>query len=133
MKTIGKAGHLVMSNRAKQKGTSFETLIKRYLNSNGFAKAERTVLKGGEDTGDINGVVNPANGRPVAIQCKNQRKLSLSGWLDATVEQAKRLGESTLPALVVKRAGKGEKAIGDTYVVMRLSDFVTVLKDGGYS
>ena len=121
-----------MANRAKQKGTSFETSIKRYLNSKGFKKAERTVLKGGEDTGDINGIVSP-DGRPVAVQCKNQRKLNLSGWLDATVEQAARLGLNALPALVVKRAGKGEKAIGDTYVVMRLDDFVTVLKDGGYS
>jgi len=38
-----------------------------------------------------------------------------------------------MPALVVKRAGKGEKALGDTYVVMRLDDFVTLLKEGGYS
>jgi Holliday junction resolvase len=121
-----------MTNRAKQKGTSFETSIKRYLNNNGFLKASRTVLKGSEDTGDINGIRNNLAERELAIQCKNQRKLNLSGWLDATVEQAAKLGKA-LPALVVKRAGKGEKAIGDTYVVMRLDDFVTLLKEGGYS
>lgn len=121
-----------MANRAKQKGTSFETSIKRYLNSNGFLKAARTVLKGSEDTGDINGIRNNLAERELAIQCKNQRKLNLSGWLDATVEQASKLGKS-MPALVVKRAGKGEKALGDTYVVMRLDDFVTLLKEGGYS
>jgi hypothetical protein len=123
---------LEMTNRAKQKGTSFETSIKRYLNNNGFLKASRTVLKGSEDTGDINGIRNNLAERELAIQCKNQRKLNLSGWLDATVEQAAKLGKA-LPALVVKRAGKGEKAIGDTYVVMRLDDFVTLLKEGGYS
>lgn len=121
-----------MANPSKQKGTSFETSIKRYLNDKGFVRAERTVLKGGGDTGDINGIVHALAERHLAIQCKNHRKMSLSGWLDATVEQAKRLGKS-LPALVVKRAGKGEKALGDTYVVMRLDDFVTLLQEGGYS
>jgi hypothetical protein len=121
-----------MANPAKQKGTSFETLIKRYLNDEGFIKAERTVLKGGGDTGDINGIMNYLAERHLAIQCKNQKKFNLSGWLEDTVEQAKRLGKS-LPALIVKRAGKGEKAVGDNYVVMRLSDFVTLLKEGGYS
>lgn len=121
-----------MANPSKQKGTSFETSIKRYLNDKGFVKADRTVLKGGGDTGDINGIIHGLAGRHLAIQCKNQRKMNLSGWLDATVEQAKRLGKA-LPALVVKRAGKGEKALGDTYVVMRLDDFVTLLQEGGYS
>lgn len=121
-----------MANPAKQKGTAFETLIKRYLNEKGFTKADRVVLKGGEDTGDINGIIHGLAGRHLAIQCKNQRKMNLSGWLDATVAQAQRLGKS-LPALVVKRAGKGEKALGDTYVVLRLDDFVTLLQEGGYS
>lgn len=121
-----------MANPAKQKGTAFETLVKRYLNEKGFTKADRVVLKGGEDTGDINGIIHGLAGRHLAIQCKNQRKMNLSGWLDATVAQAQRLGKS-LPALVVKRAGKGEKALGDTYVVLRLDDFVTLLQEGGYS
>lgn len=122
-----------MANPAKQKGTSFETAIKRYLNSKGFKKAERTSLKGGDDTGDINGIQRIPTGRQLAIQCKNQRKISLSGWLDDTVSQASKLGEGSLPALVVKRAGKGDKALGDTYVVMRLDDFVTLLDEADYS
>jgi hypothetical protein len=122
-----------MANRAKQKGTSFETLIKRYLNDNGFVKADRTALKGGDDTGDINGISNKQSGKEVAVQCKNQRKINLSGWLDDTVDQASKIAEDSLPALVVKRVGKGEKAVGETYVVMRLSDFATLLKEAGYS
>ena len=121
-----------MANRAKQKGTSFETSIVNYLHDKGFKRASRTTLKGSGDTGDINGIVNGLADRQLAIQCKNQKKFDLSGWLDATVEQASRLGKA-LPALVVKRAGKGEKALGDTYVVIRLDDFVTLLSEGGYS
>ena len=48
-----------MANKAKQKGTSFETLVRQYLNNNGFKEAQRTVLKGGGDTGDINGIKSP--------------------------------------------------------------------------
>ena len=119
-----------MANRAKQKGTSFETLIRQFLNDNGFPNAQRTVLKGGGDTGDINGIRNDS--RQVAVQCKNQKSFSLSSWLNDTVEQAANLG-GALPALVVKRPGKGEKALGDSYVVMRLSDLVELLKEAGYS
>ena len=81
---------LNMANPAKQKGTSFETLIRTYLNDNGFPIAHRTVLKGGGDTGDINGIRNKEN-RQVAVQCKNQKAFSLSKWLNDTVEQAKNL------------------------------------------
>jgi Holliday junction resolvase len=119
-----------MANRAKQKGTSFETLIRQYLNDNGFPNAQRTVLKGGGDTGDINGIKN--SNRQIAVQCKNQKSFSLSAWLNDTVEQADNLG-GALPALVVKRPGKGEKALGDSYVVMRLSDLVSLLQEADYS
>lgn len=120
-----------MSNKNKQKGTSFETMIKRYLNENGFPDAERTALKGGADTGDINGVKNRHSGRNAIFQCKNQRTFQLSQWLDDTVEQAKNKGDA-VPTLVVKRPNKGVNALGDSYVVMRLSDLVDLLKEAGY-
>lgn len=120
-----------MANRSKQKGTSYETSVRKYLNENGFPKARRTALSGGEDTGDIHGLERP-DGHKAILQCKNQKKHDLSGWLDATVEQAER-ADGALPALVVKRAGKGEKALGDSYVVMRLSDFVSLIKEADYS
>jgi len=120
-----------MANRSKAKGTSFETLIKNFLNNNGFKKAHRTALTGGDDAGDIHGIERP-DGHKAIIQCKNQKKHDFSGWLDATVEQASR-ADDAVPALVVKRAGKGEKAVGDSYVVMRLCDFVSLLHEADYS
>jgi hypothetical protein len=119
-----------MTNRAKQKGTSFETLIKDYLIGEGFIHAHRPALSGTNDTGDINGVANSA-GRKVTFQCKNQKQFALSSWLNDTVEQAARLGNA-VPALVVKRPGKGKTALGDTYAVMRLSDLIDLLKSAGY-
>lgn len=119
-----------MSNRAKQKGTAFETLVKDYFIGEGFIHAHRPALSGTNDTGDINGIAN-ATGRKVAVQCKNQKQFALSSWLNDTVEQASKLGNA-VPALVVKRPGKGKTSVGDTYAVMRLSDLVELLKAAGY-
>lgn len=120
-----------MSNPSKQKGTSFETLVKDYLCDKGFKAAHRTALSGGYDTGDINGIANTETGREVAVQCKNQKKFNLSGWLDATVEQSERL-DNAVPLLVVKRPGKGAHSLDDTYAVMRLCDLVCLLKEANY-
>jgi Holliday junction resolvase len=121
-----------MSNPAKQKGTSFETLIRQYLNDHGFENARRVALQGGGDTGDINGIQSASTNKQVAIQCKNQKKFDLSSWLNATVEQAARLDDA-LPVLVVKRPGKGVAAAGDNYVIMRLEDLIYLLKEANFS
>ena len=121
-----------MGNRAKAKGTSFETLIVKYLRSHSFRKAYRPATKGGLDTGDINGV--SSDRRQAVFQCKNQRKYDLSGWLNDTVAQAQQeeVGGNALPVLVVKRPGVGEAKIGDTYAIMRLEDMVSLLREAGY-
>lgn len=120
-----------MGNKHKAKGTSFETAIKEYLVANDFPDARRAVLAGENDTGDIHGIQQRTTLRNACLQCKNQKKWDISGWLDATVEQAKRLKDA-LPVLIVKRPNKGTKSLGDSYVVMRLSDLVELLKDAQY-
>jgi len=120
-----------VANRNKAKGTSFEVMVRDYLIKKGFVHAHRPALSGGNDTGDINGIAHELTLRKVAVQCKNQKTMKLSEWLNDTVEQAKRLGDA-VPALVVKRVGKGEKALGESYVVMRLQDLTELLKEAGY-
>lgn len=126
-----------MGNKHKAKGTSFETAIREYLNEKGFTKARRTALEGGQDKGDIHGIEQTttiggtASVKKACIQCKNQKALKLSEWLNDTVEQAARLDDA-LPILVAKRAGKGKKALGDSYAVMRLDDLIELLKEADY-
>ena len=120
-----------MANKSKAKGTSFEVSVRDYLINKGFINAHRPALSGGNDTGDINGIVRKNPLRRVAVQCKNQKAFQLSQWLNDTVEQAERLG-GAVPVLVVKRPGKGEKALGDSYVVMRLEDLTGLLDEAGY-
>jgi hypothetical protein len=120
-----------VANKSKAKGTSFEVLVRDYLIDKGFIHAHRPALSGGKDTGDVNGIARKETLRKVAIQCKNQKAFQLSQWLNDTVEQASRLG-GAVPALVVKRPGKGEKALGESYVVMRLEDLTDLLTEAGY-
>ena len=120
-----------MGNKHKAKGTAFEVLVRDYFISKGFIHAHRPALSGGNDTGDINGIARKETLRKVAVQCKNQKSFQLSQWLNDTVEQADRLG-GAVPVLVVKRPGKGEKALGDSYVVMRLEDLTGLLDEAGY-
>lgn len=120
-----------MGNKNKAKGTAFEVLVRDYLIAEGFIHAHRPALSGSNDTGDINGIASKKNLRKVAVQCKNQKTMKLSEWLNDTVEQAERLGDG-VPALVVKRPGKGAKALGDSYAVMRLSDLIVLLTEAGY-
>lgn len=126
-----------MGNKHKAKGTSFETAIREYLNEKGFIKARRTALEGGQDKGDIHGIEQTTtisgttSVKKACIQCKNQKALKFSEWLNDTVEQAKRLDDG-LPILIAKRAGKGKKALGDSYAVMRLDDLIELLKEADY-
>ena len=74
-----------MSNRNKAKGTSFETVILKYVRPY-FSKAYRPATKGKYDTGDINGISNPD--KNAIIQCKNVKAFKLSEWLNDTVAQS---------------------------------------------
>ena len=63
-------------SKAKQKGTTYETQVRTYLNNNEFPNAERQVLHGNKDTGDIKGITSP-NGK-IILQCKNHQTMQLS-------------------------------------------------------
>ena len=108
---------------AKGRGTAFETLIVRYLQSKGWIHAERRALHGNLDKGDITGT------GPLVWECKNHKTLDMSGWLRET-EQERQNANATHGILVVKRRSYGEP--GDQYAVMRLSDMVELLKEAGY-
>lgn len=128
-----------MANRNKARGTFFETAVLNYLKDRGFGKVYRTPQAGIYDTGDINGITSGS--AEVIIQCKNRKEFDLSGWLNDTVAQADVRAKQLDPnmavpvngALIVKRPKVGEKTLGETYVVMRLEDFVDILKEANYS
>jgi hypothetical protein len=110
-------------SKSRSKGTSFETLIARYMRDNGFPFAERRALHGNLDKGDINA------GAPLVFECKAAKRHELSGWL-AETEQERINAEADYGVLVVKR--QGHATGGEQYAIMRFADMMKLLKQAGY-
>jgi hypothetical protein len=110
-------------NRAKQKGTGWESTIVAYLKSRGIVHAERRTLGGVNDRGDIAGIPG------VVIEAKNVARMDLAGWIDETsretVNDAAKVG-----VVWVKR--RGHTSAGKGYVIMTGDTFVDLITDAGY-
>lgn len=114
-------GGVVSASRSR--GTAFETLIVRYLQSRGWTHAERRALHGAVDKGDITGT------GPLVWECKNHKSLDISAWLKET-EQERQNANADYGVLVVKRRSYGDPA--DQYAIMRLEHLVSLLREVGY-
>lgn len=109
-----------MSNRAKAKGSSFESYIVNYLIGQGF-DASRQILTGSKDLGDIK-----IQGISAAFELKNCVKLDLSGWINQT-EIEKQNGNRRWGFTVFKRKGKGKPE--EQYVLMTVGQLAELLKE----
>lgn len=74
------------SRAAKAKGRQFENDIKDVYLRHGFKHVERKRLGGHHDMGDLTGIPN------LTVECKNQRSLALSEWIDQTISEADNAG-----------------------------------------
>lgn len=113
-----------MTNRSKQKGTDFESLIRDYLKVEWSDIVERMTLSGNDDKGDISNFRVGSGQHKIAIECKNVRSLSLAGWVKEAQDEAEHYG-AVAGIVVHKRERKGQAA--DQYVTLTLSDFLTIL------
>ena len=112
-------------NRAKQKGTAWETECVRYLsnvvfnNTKGF---RRSPLSGSKDTGDIESAWLPE----FVFECKNRKDAlsSLSEIMKET-EQERINADADYGVALVKRRNFGT---GGAYVVMELAHFASLLR-----
>lgn len=117
-----------VTNRSKQKGTSFETLIVNYLVELGY-DAERQVLKGTKDEGDIRVRIPGEPG--FNLEAKNCKAMSLGAWVDEAMVETVNAGR---PVFVVhKRIGRG--VARDQFVTMTLDQFLSWFspKDSSHS
>lgn len=103
----------------KRKGTAWEVAVRDYLKGYGF-NVYRPAQEGFRDTGDLHGL-------PLfTVQCKDWRDVTgaIREGLDGVQKQRVNAGEE-FGVAVVKRARKG---VGEAYAVLRLDDFIEVLK-----
>lgn len=103
---------------AKAKGTRWERHVIDYLATRGI-EAYRPRQDGFADVGDLHGV------SPFILQCKDWTswQAAIREGLDGAQRQRDAAGEA-FGAAVVKRARRPAE---DSYVVMRLEDFASVL------
>jgi hypothetical protein len=113
-----------MTNRSKQKGTSFETLIRDYLKEQWSDDIERLPLSGEKDRGDIANFRVGANRRLVALELKNRTQVSLSQWVKEAQEEAINYG-AVAGVVIHKRKGKG--AAEDQFVTMTVREFLDII------
>ena len=100
-------------NKAKQKGTAYETAVVRFLAEETGAWVERRALSGTNDKGDLlgDGVLSDW-----CLEAKNHKSIDLAGFVDQAETEARNAGSRWFAAIVKRR----NKNVKDSYVVMPL-------------
>ena len=99
---------------ARRKGSRFERDVVDYLAEHGFPGAERRVMGGTRDRGDIAGVDG------WVLECKATRELDVSGALNEAKLEARHAGVADYAAILKRRS----HPVAGAYVVMPLERFV---------
>ena len=108
---------------AKQRGTSWESEIVKFLQASGVPHAERRALAGSKDRGDIAGLPG------VVIEAKSAARVTLSDWWKEA-EEEKANDNAHVGVVWFKRRGKTSAAHG--YVLMDGQTLVQLLREAGY-
>lgn len=109
-------------SKAKAKGTLAETALVDWLRDNGWAHAERRIMHGAKDKGDI---LLPV--MDFVIEVKNHKTYAWSTWMHET--EAERVNAAaTLGVLVVKPRGLGVTRVGDWWACLPMNQMNLLLK-----
>ncbi len=112
-----------MSTPSKRKGSAWELAIAKYLIEHGWKRAERRIAGSNLDKGDINGIDG------CTIEAKNEKRIDLSGYLkELEVEMANAKADTGV--VIVKK--KGITDVGESYAVMPVKIWVSLMKEAGY-
>jgi hypothetical protein len=109
------------SQSRKHRGYRSQKVVAMYLAEHGFPYAESTGA--GRSGTDITGTVG------IDWEVKARKDFSPS----ATIKQLKdRHNGRDLPVAVLRLNGQGEANVGEWVTLLRLEDFVGLLRDAGY-
>jgi hypothetical protein len=100
--------------QSKRSGRAAEQQVVEWLRGNGYPHAERRILAGAKDRGDVAGVVG------LTIEIKAEKRLDLPGYLrELDVERSNTGDEHGL--VIVKR--RGTLDVGDWFAVQTVRDW----------
>lgn len=111
-------------SKAKQKGTSAESALVKYLQSQGFEDAKRIALAGTHDKGDVE------SGKLI-WEVKNQRSYSIPAWLKETMTE-KENASADFGLLAIKPNGIGLGNTGQWWAVLPMAEMIRLLHQAGY-
>lgn len=107
-------------SRARAKGTRWESSIVQALHDAEFTGAERRVLHGRDDRGDIAGVAG------LVIEAKDCARTELAAWVDEAEAEARNDGARYG---VVWHHRRGRSSPAEGYVSMSGASFLRLLAD----
>lgn len=110
---------------ARQKGTSAETAVVRYLQETHWPYAERRALHGGKDKGDVTGTPG------VVWEVKAGSRLAIPEWMRETETEACN-ANTHIGVLVVKPKGVGVTRINEWWAILPLETATWLLNEAGY-
>jgi hypothetical protein len=110
------------SQSRKHRGYKSQKIVANYLVDNGWPYAESTGA--GRSGTDVTGTIG------IDWEVKARAGFNPS----AAIKQLKeRHNGKDLPVAVLRLNGQGEASIGEWPVILRLEDFIQLLKDAGYA
>jgi hypothetical protein len=112
-----------VSSPSKKRGTSWESAVVQYLQQAGWPHAERRVLHGALDRGDVLGLPG------VVIECKSASRIQLSEWLKEAQAETANAG-AEIGFVWAKRVGKSSPGSG--FVIMDGETAMRLLKLAGW-
>jgi len=105
----------------KAKGTMAETAVVKWLQAEGWSHAERRIMHGGKDKGDI------LIGRDFVLEVKNHKSYAWAEWMKET-ETERFNAAATFGVLIVKPRGVGETRVGEWWACIPLKQMNMLLK-----
>lgn len=108
---------------AKVAGARFERQVADHLNALLPGRIDRQPHTGAKDKGDIAGVTT-ADGRPIAVECKNVARAQLANWIHEAHAEADNLGAAA-GIIIHKRHGRSSPDA--QWVTMTVADLIAIL------
>lgn len=108
------------SQSRKHRGLASQRIVAEYLRTRGWPYAEPTGA--GRSGSDVIGVLD------IDVEVKARRGFDPSSAMKQQAERA----DGRLPFAVLRLDGQGEAAIGAWPVIIRLDQFVQLLREAGY-
>jgi hypothetical protein len=109
------------SQHRKHRGYKSQKIVADYLVSQGWPYAQSTGA--GRSGTDITGTIG------IDWEVKARKDFNPSGAIKQLKDRSK---ENILPVAVLRLNGQGEANVGEWPVILRLEDFVGLLKSAGY-